>query len=207
MTSSTAGLSTKSWFDKTYEERWSVSSLDQVCEIWELDTARDIPMLLQLKKLLEDLRDDPLNDPLELARCYVDANRKVAAAEQKFRAMVKWRREEGIDSLIEHYHPPSLMEDYYPSCYLQGYDKDGDPIWMDRIGASDAWAVYSRYGHVPFMNYVLRNREVALRGEFARDYEKKRGRPPARITAILDMDGLCLRHLMVGLIPPMETGT
>lgn len=201
-----ASTSTKSWFDKTYEGKWEPSCLEMVCDIWKLDAGQAIPDLLKLKDRLSDLKDYPLNDPLELARCYVDANSRLEAAEEKFRNTVAWRCQEGIDDLLRDYQPPSAIEEYYPSCFLEGYDREGDPIWIDRVGASDAWAVYDTYGHVPFRNYVLRNREMALRGDFARHYERQTGRPPARITAIMDMEGLCRRHLNAGLIAPLEEG-
>lgn len=190
----------------TYEERWGSASLEQACAIWDLDTTKDSPNLFKLKDRLHDLKDYPLNHPLELARCYFDAKHKLPLAEQKFRAMVKWRKREGIDNLLQDFRPPALMEQYYPSCYLHGYDQEGDPIWIDRTGSSDVWAVYNHYGHEDFRDYVLRNREVALRGEFAREYEQRQGRPPARFTVIMDMDGLCRRHLNAGLISPLEEG-
>lgn len=204
--SASTSTTNKSWFDKTYEEKWSSSSLEMVCGIWELDADEAIPNLLKLKDRLLDLKDYHLNDPLELARCYVDANSRLEAAEEKFRNTVAWRRQEGIDDLLSDFQPASAMEEYYPSCFLEGYDREGHPIWIDRVGSGDPWPVYSTYGHVPFRNYVLRNREMALRGEYARHYERQHGHPPARITVIMDMEGLCRRHLNAGLIAPLEEG-
>jgi CRAL/TRIO domain len=190
----------------SYEERWSPSSLQQVASIWSLDEATGIPNLLQLKESLLDLKDYHLNHPLELARCYCDAKCILKVAEDKFRAMVKFRQQEGLDELLTTCSPPLYVQTYYPSCFLDGVDKEGDPIWFDGIGASDVWPVYQQYGHVPFRNYTLWVRENGMRGDFAKEYERRHGRPPARVTAILDFDGLCRRHLLAALISPLEEG-
>lgn len=190
----------------SYEERWSPSSLQQVASIWSLDEDKDIPNLLQLKETLCDLKDYHLNDPLELARCYCDAKFHLKAAEDKFRATVEFRQQEGLDKVLTTLAPPDYVQKYYPSCFLDGVDKEGDPIWFDRIGASDVWPVYQQYGHVNFRNYTLWVRENGLRGDFAKEYERRHGRPPARVTTILDFDGLCRRHLLAALISPLEEG-
>jgi CRAL/TRIO domain len=200
--------SKKSWFSMSYEERWSPSSVRQVSSIWCLDEAKDIPRLLRLKESLLDLKDYHLTQPLELARCYYDAKSNLKAAEEKFRATVHFRQQEGLDELLTTTtcSPPLYVPTYYPSCFLDGVDKEGDPIWLDRIGASDVWPVYQQYGHVPFRNYTLWVRESGMRGDFAKEYERRHGRPPARVTTILDFDGLCRRHLLATLISPLEEG-
>jgi CRAL/TRIO domain len=199
----------KSWFSMSYEERWSPSSLQQVASIWSLDEERDVPNLLLLKESLCDLKEYHLNEPLEVARCYCDAKFHLTTAEDKFRAMVKFRQREGLDTLLTTSAaapPPLYVPTYYPSCFLDGVDKDGDPIWFDRIGASDVAAVYQQYGPVPFRDYTLWVRENGMRGDFAKEYERRHGRPPARVTAILDFDGLCRRHLLAAMISPLEEG-
>ena len=219
-----ATLPPVSWFDMTYEQRWSPSSLDMAAQVWALS---NVAHLLELQsRLSPDLKDYPLNHPLEVARCYVDAARNVDVAEDTFRAMVAWRQSQGIDHLLlgnsaaaaaadnhsQNIQPSSsavatpLMQRYYPSCFLDGVDRDGDAIWLDTTGRSDCLAVLRRYGPVRFRNYTLWIREQGLRGAFAREYERRHGVPPARVTVVLDMRGLCRRHLHAALIPPLEEG-
>ncbi|CAB9505531.1 SEC14-like protein 2 [Seminavis robusta] len=198
----------KSWFSMSKEERWSPACLDMVASAWSLDVKDDIPKLLQLRERLSaEFEGYHLLDPLELARCYHDAKGKLPQAEEQFRKMVAWRKEEGIDDLLQQAAAvPQYVHTYYPSCFLDGVDKDGDPIWCDRVGASDVLMVHQHYGHVPFRDYTLYVRENGLRGAFAREFERRHGRPPARVTCILDMEGLCRRHLHVELISPLEEG-
>ena len=187
-----------------YEEQWSSESLVMVQNIWNLKDS-DVENLLKLKENVKDV-NSPLNHPLEIARCYNDAYHNLKETEANFRRTASWRQEHHIDSLLDDFRPPALMQQYYPTCFLDGYDREGDPISIDRIGASDAWAVYRKYGLVEFRKYTLWIREQALRGAFARDYEDRNQRPPARCTVIFDLDGLCMRHLQAGLLGLVEEG-
>jgi hypothetical protein len=201
-----------SWFCQSYEEHWSDDNVQLALQIWGLSDdnvdRRHQNALGQLQQRLYDVQEYPLNHPLEVTRCYVDAKYCIESAEQKFRSMMAWRKLHHLDDLVrdDTFHPPTVMQRYYPSCWLEGYDKEGDPIWLDRVGAADPWAVYQRYGHDPFKRYTLWVRESGLRGRFARDYEQQQGRPPIRCTVVFDFDGLCRRHLQVGLIAPLEEG-
>ena len=99
-----------------------------------------------------------------------------------------------------------LLQKYFPSCFLHGTDLDGDPIWLDRTGASDCVGLHHYYGADHFKTYTLWIREQGLRGSYARNYEHRYGRPPAQVTVIMDMAGLGRRHLHADMIPPLEEG-
>lgn len=195
-----------SWFDMTYDQRWSPSSLALAAQVWSLSCTLHLE---ELRVRLQDMRDYPLNHPLEVARCYVTAHRNIDEAEASFRQTMTWRQQEGIDALVnDNSASTPLLQKYYPSCFLEGTDLQGDAIWLDRTGAGDCVALHHHHsvGATRFRDYTLRIREQGLRGAFARDYEQKHGRPPARLTVLMDMEGLCRRHLHADMIQPLEEG-
>jgi len=199
----------------TLEERWSASSVERVAQAYQL-TPDEKNKLFELKDNLQkkgyyDSKHQLMN-PLELARWLREAHGNVALAESKFRAAMAWRLEHKIDDLVTSFAETTpdmeTLQQHYPSCFLDSVDKDGDPIWLDRTGAADPMGCLRRYGNDTFCNYVLWVRETGLRGDFARDYEtsSKSGLPPIQVTAIMDMEGLCRRHLIPALLQPLEEG-
>jgi len=122
----TGSLPLPSWFDIPYEERCSPSSLDMTAKVSNLSS---------VEKRLEG--------PLELSRCYVQSSRNLDEAENSCRRIVEWRQEIGIHSLCladintpeSQSIPTPLFLHYFPSCFLEGIDLEGDPIWWDRTGA------------------------------------------------------------------------
>ena len=201
-----------SWWDMTYDERWNPASLARTASVWRLSCTLHLEAL---RLRLQDLQEHPLNHPLEVARCYVDANRNIDDAEASFRRMIAWRQQEGVDELLllsnnnnnTACKTTHLLQKYYPSCFLEGTDLEGDAIWLDRTGAGDCVALHHLVGAERFRRYTLWIREQGLRGDFARDFEQRHhGRPPAQLTVIMDMEGLGRRHLHADMIQPLEEG-
>jgi hypothetical protein len=113
--------------EETLEERWSVQNLEYVRDLWRLDTEQ-YGHLVAMKDKLKDV-DHWKNNPYEVTR-FVTGPQGYDRAEPLFRAMVDWRIENDVDTLLDTYKPPKVLQDYLPSAILAGYDKEGDPIYL-----------------------------------------------------------------------------
>lgn len=162
--------------------------------------------LWQLHDALKDV-DHWKNQPNEVVRYLRDAKWNAKYAEQKFRTMVQWRIDNSVDTIVDDYEPPHpLMMDYLPTTVLEACDKGGDPIWVERVGAADSWGLFKTFGQEPLIKYAVYVREVCIRGEWARDYQRKHGKPPSRATAIIDLGGMGWDHCKPSLMPLLQEG-
>lgn len=185
--------------------QWNDASVAQVAEWWNLNQ-QQIDKLWQLHDRLQDITHWK-NQPNEVVRYLRDAHGNIKNAEAKFRKMVQWRIDEDVDNIIYNYEPPHpLMEEYLPTTVLESCDKGGDPIWLERVGAADSWGLLKTFGQAQLIRYAVYIREVCIRGEWAKDYQRRRGRPPARATAIIDLGGMGWDHCRPGLLPLLKEG-
>jgi hypothetical protein len=186
--------------------QWNDESVAQVADWWGM-TEKDVGKLWQLHDRLTDVTHWK-NQPNEVVRYLRDAHGNVKNSEAKFRRMVDWRISEEVDDIVTDYVlPHPLMQRYLPTTVLEGCDKEGDPIWLERVGAADSWGLLKAFGHDDLIRYAVYIREVCIRGEWARDYQRRRnGRPPMRATAIIDLEGLNWSHLKPGLLPLLRDG-
>lgn len=65
----------------------------------------------------------------------------------------------------------------------------------------DGYGLLSRYGKEKLMKHIIWSRELASRGRWIEEYEKKMGRPPTRLTIVYDLQGLNSRHMKSGVLP------
>lgn len=190
--------------------RWSETNLREVVDAWQF-TDEEQWKLLDLKERVADINHWK-NDPAELARFIKEHNFDVDKAESMFRSMIDWRRDNDIDTFMERYVEPPALFHYAPIFLLQGLDKDGDPIFVQRIGALDGWGLYQRLG-VPammdallFLSEVHTSREVGVREEWQwqkEHYERQMGKRVTQFTIIVDLDGLSaqlLRPALFGIL-------
>lgn len=184
---------------------WTPESVQQVAEWWNVEE-KNVAKLWQLRDALQDV-DHWKNQPNEVVRYLRDAKWNVNYAEQKFRKMVQWRIDNSVDTIVDDYQPPHpLMMDYLPTTVLEACDKGGDPIWVERVGAADSWGLFKTFGQEPLIKYAVYVREVCIRGDWARDYQRKHGKPPSRATAIIDLGGMGWDHCKPSLMPLLQEG-
>ena len=188
----------KNLFDQSYEERWSDAHFQKVATAWKL-TDEEQKQLRLLQKQLRDVTSWK-NNPLDIVR-YLRGPGKFETVEPKFRAMIAWREQQGADRLLEDYRPPKALLWYIPSAILKGYDKDGDPIYLERGGVMDGVGLVQRFHQDDVVKHVVWLREIGTRGDWIQDYERTTGRTPSQVTIIYDMQGMSSRHLKAGVIP------
>lgn len=106
-----------------------------------------------------------------------------------------------VDTILEDYTPPPVLMDYCPSAILYGLDHDGDPIYLERAGATDAAGLLTHFGHKALIRHVIWLRELCGRGAWIKDHEERMGRPITQVTIVYDLEGLNVRHLRPGVLP------
>ncbi|KAJ7931337.1 CRAL-TRIO domain-containing protein [Mycena leptocephala] len=68
----------------------------------------------------------------------------VAKAKEMFIANEKWRKDFGVDDIVKNFEFPelSVVDKYYPQ-YYHKHDKDGRPVYIERLGLLDLKALYA----------------------------------------------------------------
>lgn len=181
----------------SYDERWSEENIQSIIHRWKLSSAEE-GQLRELKMRVADI-DNWKNNPMELVR-YLRGPKKFEQIEGIFRAMIQWRKEKRADHMLEEFRPNRTLLYYIPSAILKGCDKDGDPIYLERGGVLDGVGL-QRFGIDSVLQHIIWLREQATRGDWLEDYERTKGRAPAQVTIIFDMEGMSSRHLKSGVIP------
>ena len=145
-------------------------AIQSTIDLWELSETQQ----LQLRDLQNRLRSIQhwKNSPDTVVRFLRARPGDLDAAETMFRNMIQWRSETGADTILEDYDPPKLLREYFPGAVLKGLDREGDPIYVGRVGVTDR----------------------ASRGNWVKEYEKIQGKPVRKVTIIEDLEGLSLLH-------------
>ena len=188
---------------------WNDESVALVAKWWNLNDSQ-VSKLWELRDRLEDVKHWK-NQPNEVVRYLRDARFHVKHADAKFRRMVQWRVNNQVDDILTNYRPPHpLLFEYVPTTVLDGLDKEGDPIWIERVGAADSWGLFQRFGHEELIRYAVYIREVCIRGPWAEEYKRRAadagGKPPMRATAIVDLAGMTWDHFRPSLLPLLKEG-
>ena len=186
--------------------KWNDESVAMVAGWWQLKEGQ-VTKLWQLHDRLTDVTHWK-NQPNEVVRYLRDAKFNVKDAEAKFRRMIQWRIDEKVDEIIHDYQPPHpLMEEFIPTTVLEAVDKQGDPLWVERVGAADSWGLFKRFGQADLIRYAVYIREVCIRGAWAEDFQRRsNGKPPMRATAIIDLGGMTWDHCRPALLPLLKEG-
>ena len=122
-------------------------------------------------------------------------------SETKFRQSIQWRLENNADNILEEYTPPALYN-YFPLAVLEGADRDGDPIYIERSGAADTLGLLQRFGRDEMIQQAIWGKELMIRGPWQEAWSKnnQNGRVK-QFTTILDLKGLNRHHLNPTLVP------
>ena len=184
------------------DERWSQERLDDVFKIWKLDKERQAG-LLDLRQRVADV-DHWKNDPYEIVRWLNEFKGDVAKAERLFRYTIQWRLENNVETHLERYGEPHRMFHYLPTGILEGTDKQGDPIYLDRMGAADSYTLMKEFGVHGVIDYMIFFYEHISRREFWQEHEKRTGRRVTNFSVVIDLEGLNAGHMRPGLLPLLQ---
>ena len=155
---------------------------------WNLDFAQGTA-LKELRDKLQDV-DHHYNRPNVVIRYLRTQKFNIAKAEKMFRDSLAWRMHHGVDTMMDDYKPPEDLLQKYPGAILMGLDRDGDPVFMSRMGATDISGMLKKYGHADMLRYEIYKRESALCGAWLKEWEDESRRPIRQLLVIEDLDGL-----------------
>lgn len=185
------------------KDPWSPEHLQEAIDQWKLNDA-EIARLKELQWKLRDCDGHFKYDPHIVLRFmfsfYGDNDKahqhsKEDKVEQMFRNMLKWRKENDIDNLLDTYYPHPLVIKHNPTAVLKDYDRDGDPIYVERGGNTDGLGLLRRFGKEECMKFATWTREVNTRGIWLEEYQQRQGRKVKDVTVIYDLQGLTARNL------------
>lgn len=172
---------------------WDEVNVESVCRLWDL-SSDEKASFLELKDRVDDV-DYPLrNNPSHLVRFLKARPGNLDAAEEMFRKMVEWRLKNRADQILEEFKPSDELMKYYPGAVLIGVDREEDPIFVSRMGATDAAGMLNKYGQEYMVKHAIWLRECVTTGKWIQDYEKKYNKPVKRVTIIEDLHGLGMAH-------------
>lgn len=173
---------------------WNEASIMRTSALWGLTTS-DLTHLIELGSRLQDVGQHSKNNPADVVRLMVASSSDVNSAETKFRKMVSWRKQHDVDQILLNYHPPQELVDHYPGAVLAGLDNEGDPIFLRRLGVTDAAGMLQRYGHSEMINHAIWLRELLCTGQWMQEYEKIHKRHVKRALVIEDVHGIQLLQI------------
>lgn len=181
-------------YNKIIPGSWEEDNFNKTCELYSLTpTERD--QLRSLKVRLSDIsywKNEPhqvlwyMKGPLGTS---------IDATERHFRKMVQWRQDNGIDHLLDTYKPQSLHLQNTVCSILNGEDREGDAIYVERSGAANPLPVLKQSSKEAIVQYAIWIRELHMRGIWRDDYERRVGRPFKGFTIIYDLRGMSTGHL------------
>ena len=176
---------------------WGVTEVKRMADIWQL-THDQHELLLQFGQRVSDVHH-PFNNPGMAIRYLLskdwDSN-LVDAAEKQFRNMIDWRLANNADTILEEYNPHPDFVHHYPMGILQKCDRDGDPIFLSRSGATDGVGFLERHGRDAMAKHAIFTRESILQWA-----EREHPRPFKQLTIVEDLHGLSRsRHLDTQLL-------
>eukprot|EP00797_Seminavis_robusta_P000920 Sro1058_g236350.1 SEC14-like protein 5 (402) ;mRNA; r:7427-8739 len=187
---------TQSEPDSNMLKSWSEERLQAIAKRWKLSDEEQ-SKLKQLQPLLADIRHKK-NDPEEVVRFLKEAH-SIKGTELMFRKFIDFRIRQ-VDTILQDYQPHPVMKSHFPITILNGTDKDGDCIWLERTGVTDVYGLYKYFGKAGIMRYQLWAREKAMHTPWSQAYKAEKDQSP-RVICILDMQGLNSSHMNPVLLP------
>ena len=171
---------------------WSKESVNNVIERWNLSPDMQ-QRLMEFKERVADI-DHFKNDPHILVR-FLHGPWGHKEAENMFRKMIEWRKQHNVDTILDDYVPPPLLLEAIPSAVLKDYDREGDPVYVERGGCVDTGGLLKIFGKEEMYRHAIWSRERNTNGVWINDYERRTGRHAKAITIIYDLQGLSSKHL------------
>ncbi|XP_064396571.1 SEC14-like protein 4 [Halichondria panicea] len=105
---------------------------------------------------------------------------------EMFRNHMSVRQEYGLDTILDDYHAPEVFQ-YNPGGFF-GEDRDGHPMWYDRIGRMDLRGWHRSVHREDVIKTKLF--QLERRAMLCKEFSERKGRRIDTVTLVLDFEGL-----------------
>ncbi|XP_048265922.1 protein real-time isoform X1 [Bombus terrestris] len=148
--------------------------------------------LIQLRQSIKELRGSSIPGDATLLRFLRATEFSVEKAKEMLTQTLHWRKKHQIDKLLEEYDIPQVVKDYFPGGWHH-FDKDGQPLYILRMGQMDVKGLLKSIGEDDLLLLVLHICEEGL--VLMEEATGVSGHPVSQWCLLIDLEGLNMRHL------------
>ncbi|XP_026329153.1 SEC14-like protein 2 [Hyposmocoma kahamanoa] len=146
--------------------------------------------LMKFRRNVKDILKPEHNDHF-LLRWLRARQWDAEAAEKMLRDSMAWREKWGIDTTLETWQAPEVLEKYFPSGST-GFDKEGSPVIIVPFVGLDAWGLLHSITKTDVIRMILRHLENYL--AIANKQAVTHGPAALKVTVIFDLEGFVMRQ-------------
>ncbi|GMR61033.1 hypothetical protein PMAYCL1PPCAC_31228 [Pristionchus mayeri] len=116
----------------------------------------------------------------------------VPKAKEMILTSLLWRKQHNVDQILHEWQRPAVVKQFFPGCWHHS-DRGGRPLYLLRLGLLDMKGLLRSIGMQNVVKLCLSTCEEGLNR--AEEATKALGVPISCWSALLDLDGLSMRHL------------